>query len=74
MALCSPIHLPIGSGIRSITHALVQTGVTAQKRVDAFKDWLGSWKGASQSVLDGVQTRDGMDSYIHRAGAAATQQ
>ncbi len=91
---------------------LVQTSVTAQKRVDAFKErvgspldtgesihltvaqrddaaslidsllvqdeqyqlWLGSWKGASQSVLDGVQTRDGMDSYIHRAGAAATRQ
>jgi hypothetical protein len=90
---------------------LVQTGVTAQKRIETFKDrvgsaldtsepihltlaqrddaaslidsllvqdeqyqlWLGSWQGASQSVLDGVQTRDAMDSYIHRAGVAATQ-
>jgi hypothetical protein len=90
---------------------LVQTGVTAQKRIETFKDrvgsaldtsepihltlaqrddaaslidsllvqdeqyqlWLGSWQGASLSVLDGVQTRDAMDSYIHRAGVAATQ-
>jgi hypothetical protein len=90
---------------------LVQTSVTAQKRIETFKDrigspldtsqpihltvaqrddaanlidsllvqdeqyqlWLGSWQGASQSVLDGVQTRDAMDSYIHRAGAAAAQ-
>ncbi len=91
---------------------LVQTSVAAQKRIETFKErvgsslatsepihltvaqrddaaslidsllvqdeqyqlWLGSWQGASQSVLDGVQTRDGMDSYIHRAGAAAAQQ
>jgi hypothetical protein len=36
--------------------------------------WLASWQGASQSVLDGVQTREAMDSYIHRASAAAVQQ
>jgi hypothetical protein len=91
---------------------LVQTSVTAQKRIETFKErvgsplstsepihltlaqrddaaglidsllvedeqyelWLASWQGASQSVLDGVQTRDAMDSYIHRAGMAATQQ
>jgi hypothetical protein len=88
---------------------LVQTSVTAQKRIETFKErvgspvgtskpihltgaqrddaaslidsllvqeeqyqlWLGSWQGASQSVLDGVQTREAMDSYIHRAGVAA---
>jgi hypothetical protein len=91
---------------------LVQTSVAAQKRIETFKErvgsplgtsepihltvaqrdeaaslidsllvqdeqyqlWLGSWQGASQSVLDGVQTREAMDSYIHRAGVAATQQ
>ena len=29
-----------------------------------YQTWLSVWKGASQSVLDGVQTREGMDSYI----------
>ena len=91
---------------------LVQTSVAAQKRIETFKErvgsplgasepihltvaqradaaslidsllvqdeqyrlWLGSWQGASQSVLDGVQTREAMDSYIHRAGVAAAQQ
>jgi hypothetical protein len=81
---------------------LVQTSVAAQKRIETFKErvgsplgtsepihltvaqrddaaslidsvlvqdeqyqlWLGSWQGASQSVLDGVQTREAMDSYI----------
>jgi hypothetical protein len=90
---------------------LVQTSVAAQKRIETFKQrvgsplgtsepihltvaqrdeaaglidsllvqdeqyqlWLGSWQGASQSVLDGVQTRDAMDSYIHRASVAAAQ-
>jgi hypothetical protein len=91
---------------------LVQTSVAAQKRIETFKErvgsplgtsepihltvaqrddaaslidsllvqdeqyqlWLGSWQGASQSVLGGVQTREAMDSYIHRAGVAAAQQ
>lgn len=39
-----------------------------------YQLWLASWKGASQSVLDGVQTREAMDSYIHRASVAADQQ
>ena len=39
-----------------------------------YQLWLASWQGASQSVLDGVQTREAMDSYIHRAGVAAAQQ
>jgi hypothetical protein len=41
---------------------------------EQYQLWLASWQGASQSVLDGVQTRDAMDSYIHRAGVAAAQQ
>jgi hypothetical protein len=91
---------------------LVQASVAAQKRIETFKErvgsplgtsetshltltqrddaaslidsvlvqdeqyqlWLASWQGASQSVLDGVQTREAMDSYIHRAGVAAAQQ
>ena len=91
---------------------LVQASVAAQKRIETFKErvgsplgtsetihltltqrddaaslidsvlvqdeqyqlWLGSWQGASQSVLDGVQTRDAMDSYIHRAGMAAAHE
>jgi len=38
-----------------------------------YQLWLASWQGASQSVLDGVQTRDAMDSYIHRATVSAEQ-
>ena len=41
---------------------------------EQYRLWLASWQGASQSVLDGVQTRDAMDPYIHRAQAAAAQQ
>ncbi len=33
---------------------------------EQYQLWLASWQGASQSVLDGVQTREAMDSYIHR--------
>jgi hypothetical protein len=40
---------------------------------EQYRLWLASWQGASQSVLDGVQTRDAMDPYIHRATAAALQ-
>jgi hypothetical protein len=32
--------------------------------------WLSAWQGASQSVLDGVQTRERMDSYISRGHVA----
>ena len=41
---------------------------------EQYRLWLASWQGASQSVLAGVQTRDAMDSYIHRATVAALQQ
>jgi hypothetical protein len=41
---------------------------------EQYQVWLASWLGASQSVLDGVQTREAMDSYIHRAAVAAAQQ
>lgn len=41
---------------------------------EQYRLWLGAWQGASQSVLDGVQTREAMDSYIHRARVAADQQ
>ncbi len=41
---------------------------------EQYRLWLASWQGASQSVLDGVQTREAMDIYIHRAGVAAAQQ
>ncbi|HEY4008964.1 MAG TPA: hypothetical protein VGM11_02350 [Acidobacteriaceae bacterium] len=41
---------------------------------EQYRLWLSSWEGASQSVLDGVQTRDAMDSYIHRAHVATAQQ
>ncbi|MGA8528481.1 MAG: hypothetical protein WB622_02130 [Acidobacteriaceae bacterium] len=40
---------------------------------EQYELWLGSWQGASQSVLDGVQTREAMDSYIHRASVAAAE-
>jgi hypothetical protein len=40
---------------------------------EQYRLWLASWRGASQSVLDGVQTRDAMDPYIHRATTAALQ-
>jgi len=40
---------------------------------EQYRLWLASWQGASQSVLDGVQTRDAMDPYIHRATSAALQ-
>jgi len=40
---------------------------------EQYRLWLASWQGASQSVLDGVQTRDAMDPYIHRATIAALQ-
>jgi hypothetical protein len=40
---------------------------------EQYRLWLASWQGASQSVLAGVQTRDAMDPYIHRATAAAIQ-
>ena len=40
---------------------------------EQYRLWLGSWQGASQSVLDGAQTREAMDSYIHRATVAAAQ-
>ena len=40
---------------------------------EQYQLWLASWQGASQSVLDGVQTREAMDSYIHRAAVAAQQ-
>ena len=40
---------------------------------EQYQLWLGSWQGASQSVLDDVQTREAMDSYIHRATVAAQQ-
>jgi hypothetical protein len=40
---------------------------------EQYRLWLASWQGASQSVLDGVQSRDAMDPYIHRATAAALQ-
>jgi hypothetical protein len=41
---------------------------------EQYRLWLASWQGASQSVLAGVQTRDAMDPYIHRATVAAAQQ
>ena len=41
---------------------------------EQYRFWLASWQGTSQSVLDGVQTRDAMDAYIHRAVVAAAQQ
>lgn len=41
---------------------------------EGYQLWLASWQGASQSVLDGAQTREAMDSYIHRAQVAAAQQ
>jgi hypothetical protein len=41
---------------------------------EQYQLWLASWQGASQSVLDGAQTREAMDSYIHRAQVAAAQQ
>jgi hypothetical protein len=41
---------------------------------EQYQVWLASWQGASQSVLDDVQSRDAMDSYIHRATLIAPQQ
>jgi hypothetical protein len=38
---------------------------------EQYRSWLAYWQGASQSVLDGVQTREAMDSYIHRASVAS---
>jgi hypothetical protein len=41
---------------------------------EQYRLWLASWQGASQSVLAGVETRDAMVPYIHRATAAAVEQ
>ena len=40
---------------------------------EQFRIWLAVWQGASQSVLDGVQTREAMDRYVKGAGAASEQ-
>ena len=63
-----PIHLTLAErdeAARLIDSVLVQD--------EQYQLWLSAWQGASQSVLDGVQTRDAMDSYIHRATASPRQ-
>lgn len=64
-----PIHLTLAE--RDEAASLID-GVLVQD--EQYQLWLGSWQGASESVLDGVQTREATDSYIHRDGVAAAQQ
>jgi hypothetical protein len=64
-----PIHLTVAQ--RDDAASLIDSLLVQDEQ---YQLWLGSWQGASQSVLDGVQTREAMDSYIHRAGVAAAQQ
>ena len=64
-----PIHLTLSQ--RDDAASLIESLLVQDEQ---YQLWLGSWQGASQSVLDDVQTREAMDSYIHRASVAATQQ
>jgi hypothetical protein len=49
---------------------LVDTLATIRSQLDNMCNWLASWQGASQAVLDGVVKREAMDDYVQRAHKA----
>jgi hypothetical protein len=46
---------------------LIDTLATLRSDLDNMCNWLASWQGASQAVIDGVVDREAMDGYIQRA-------